>query len=84
MSFLCCKEGTIREVSRGLHVGVETVERLRQKYVSNVESSHGGRLRKMTPAMERSYVLDTTRGKLSTAAKATKNFAIGIWDASLC
>jgi transposase len=64
---------TIREVSRSLHVGVGTVQRLRQKCVFNVESSHGGRPRKMTPAMERSCVLNMTRGKLSTAVEATKN-----------
>ena len=60
-------------MSRSLHVGVGTVHRLRKKFVSTVELSHGGRPRKLTPAMERSCVLDMTRGKLNTVVEATKN-----------
>ena len=60
-------------MSRSLHVGVGTIHRLRKKFVSIVELSHGGRPRKLTPAMERSCVLDMTRGKLNTAIEATKN-----------
>ena len=65
--------GTIREVSRSLHVGVGTVQRLQQNYVSNVESSHRGRPRKMPFAMELSCILGMTRGKPSIAIEATKN-----------
>ena len=63
----------VREVSRSLHVGVGTVHMLQKKFVSSVELSHGGRPRKLTPAMERSCVLDMTRGKLNNVVKATKN-----------
>ena len=63
----------VREVSRSLHVGVGTIHRLRKKFVSTIELSHGGRPRKLTPAMERSCVLDMTRGKLNIVVEATKN-----------
>ena len=63
----------VREVSRSLHVDVGTIHRLRKEFVSNVELSHGGRPRKFTFAMERSSVLDMTRGKLNTVVEATKN-----------
>ena len=64
----------VREVSRSLHVGVGTIHRLRKKFVSTMELSYGGRPRKLTPAMERSFVtLDMTRGKLNIAVEATKN-----------
>ena len=63
----------VREVSRSLHVGVGTIHKLRKKFVSIVELSHGGRPRKLTPGMELSSVLDMTRGKLNTAVEATKN-----------
>ena len=63
----------IREVSRSLHVGVGSVHRLRKKFVSIVELLHGGRPRKLIPAMEQSCVLDMTRGKLNTTVEATKN-----------
>lgn len=43
------------------------------KLVSTVELSHGGRPRKLTYAMERSCVLDMTRGKLNIAIDATKS-----------
>ena len=55
----------VREVSRNLHVGVQPIHRLRKKFVSTIELSHGGRPRKLTLAMERSCVLDMTRGKLN-------------------
>ena len=63
----------VREVSRNLHVGVGTIHRLRKKFVSTVELSHGGRPRKLTPAMERSCVLDMTRRKFNIIVEATKN-----------
>lgn len=62
-----------REVSKSLHVGIGTVHMLRKNFVSTVELSHGRRPRKLTPAMERSCVLDMTRGKLNTDVEATKN-----------
>ena len=63
----------VREMSRSLCVGVGIVHMLRKKFVSIVELSHGGRPRKLTPAMELSCVLDMTKGKLYTAVEATKN-----------
>ena len=62
----------LRKISRALHVSLSSVHNIQRVHVSSAKLSHRGRPHVMTKAMERSCVLEVTRGRLNTAVDATR------------
>ena len=62
----------LREISRALHMSLGSVYNIQRAHVSSAKFRHRGSPYVMTKAMERSCVLEVTRGRLSTTVDATR------------
>ena len=62
----------LREISRALHVSLGSVHNIQRAHVSSTKLRHRSKPHVMTKAMERSCVLEVTRGRLSTTVDATQ------------
>ena len=62
----------LREISRSLHVSLGSIHNIQYAHVSSVKLRHRDRPHVMIKAMERSCVLEVTRGRLNTAIDATQ------------
>ena len=62
----------LREVFRALHVSLGSIHNIQRAHVSSAKLRHRGRPHVMTKAMERSCVLEVTKGRLSTTIDATR------------
>ena len=62
----------LREISRALYVSLGSVHNIQRAHVSSAKLRYRSRPHMMIKAMERSCVLEVTRGRLSTVVDATR------------
>jgi transposase len=79
---------SVRDVANRLHVSKSSVQRFREKHFPDAKLAVGGRPRKMTSRMERSAVINLTRGKVGNARDAAKQvrdvYGVDVSDVTVC